>query len=309
MPATLDDLMNMMEKMRMEGEKTVKESDARTSALFRSLEGNITQEIKTVNVTLASHTASLTSLEARMSAVESENAAWPTPGGSLGSGAFSAPSTASGSKRTRLDDSWISSNYSNAFATSEKTNIARLSGFPHLYTKTDLIAWSKEILTNALPDSYTLDVQAGGAAKSARIVFETSEHCANAIEQLKNKELEWKDPDDGSIYPIYFKHDSAPELRRMGGLLSTAWKAFQKICSPIAESIGHSFTLVTDKKMGLLRMKLGHRVLTILTIDIPTTKGPAEVSLAEDTKGFPVWLDMSVLQKVVAMVKEDNSFA
>ena len=303
--------MDVMGKMRIDNECMVKDSNARTVALFRSFEGNITQEIQTVNVTLATHTASLTSLEARLSAVESENAAWPTPGASFaGSPAFSAPSTASGSasKRTRLDDSWISNNYSTAFATSEKTNVARLSGFPHLYTKTDLIAWSKEILTNALPDSYSLEVQAGGAAKSARIVFDTSEHCANAIEQLKNKDLEWKDPDDGSIYQIYFKHDSAPELRRMGGLLSTAWKAFQKICSPIAESIGHSFTLVTDKKMGLLRMKLGHRVLTILSIDIPTTKGPAEVSLAEDTKGFPVWLDMSVLQKVVTMIKEDKSF-
>ena len=306
MPATIDDLMNVLEKMRIDNEKTVKDSESRNSALFRSLEGNITQEIKSVNVTLATHTASITSLESRMSAIEAENAAWPSPGGSnfSGSPAFSAPSTSSGSKRTRLDDSWISSNYSTAFATSEKTNIARLSGFPHLYTKTDLIAWSKEILTNALPDSYTLDVQAGGATKSARIVFETSEHCANAIEQLKNKDLEWKDPDDGSIYPIYFKHDSAPELRRMGGLLSTAWKAFQKICSPIAESIGHSFSLVTDKKLGLLRMKLGHRVLTILSIDIPTTNGSAVVSPAEHMKGYPVWLDAAVMQKVIDIVKE-----
>ena len=94
----------------------------------------------------------------------------------------------------------------------------------------------------------------------------------------------------------------------MGGLLSIAWKAVNKVCSPIAESLGHKFALVTDKKLGMLRMKLGHRVFDILTTDLPTTNGTAVVTVAESKKGYPIWLDDAVMQKVIDIVKEDKSF-
>lgn len=308
--ASNDDIMALLKSMRSESETMLKESEGRTATALRTLTSNITTEISAVNVSLATHTASIVTIESRLMALETENASWPAPGASFGSTGYSAPSTSwsAGSKRRHLDDGSSYGNYANVYATSEKSNVARLSGFPHLYTKTDLVDWAKSILADALPSTYNIVVQAGGAAKSARIVFDTSAECADAVAHLANTSLEWKDPDDGVTHSIYFKHDSAPELRRMGGLLSTAWKAVQKVCGPLAESIGHSFDLVTDKKLGMLRMKLGHRVLTLLTIDLPSANGTATVTLAENKKGYPIWLDDAVLAKIVAIVQDDKSF-
>ena len=309
MSTSNDDLMTVLQSMRRENETMLKESEARTAATIRDLTGNISTEISAVNVTLTTHTASIITIESRLKALEIENANWLSPSAStIGSSGFSPPSNHS-AKRRMLDDSYSSgSNYSTVYATSEKSNVARLSGFPHLYTKTDLVDWAKSILADALPSTYNIVVQAGGAAKSARIVFDTSAECADAVAHLANTSLEWKDPDDGVTHSFSFKHDSAPELRRMGGLLSTAWKAVQKVCGPLAESTGHSLDLVTDKKLGMLRMKLGHRVLTLLTIDLPSANGTATVTLAENKKGYPIWLDDAVLAKIVAIVQDDKSF-
>jgi len=309
MSTSNDDLMTVLQSMRRENETMLKESEARTAATIRDLTGNISTEISAVNVTLTTHTASIITIESRLKALEIENANWPSPSAStIGSSGFSPPSNHS-AKRRMLDDSYSSgSNYSTVYATSEKSNVARLSGFPHLYTKTDLVDWAKTILAKALPDHYHLDVQAGGAAKSARIVFDTTQECADAVAHLANTTLKWTDPDDKVVHPLYFKHDSAPEIRRMGGLLSTGWKATNKVCGPLAESLGHKFDLVTNKQQGTLRMKIGHRIIDILTIDLPSTNGTATVTPAESRKGYPLWLDEAVMSKIMAIIREDKSF-
>ena len=74
----------MLKSMRHENETMLKESEGRNTAALRLLIGNITTEIIAVNVILTTHTASITSIETRLAAIEHESATWPTPSGLKG---------------------------------------------------------------------------------------------------------------------------------------------------------------------------------------------------------------------------------
>ena len=67
-------IMALLKSMRSESETMLKESEGRTATALRTLTSNITTEISAVNVSLATHTASIVTIESRLMALETENA-------------------------------------------------------------------------------------------------------------------------------------------------------------------------------------------------------------------------------------------
>lgn len=116
--------------------------------------------------------------------------------------------------------------------------IARLSGFPFKYGQADLVSWGREIMTSVRPtvsgpeESY--EVKAGGAARTAVVIFQSTAQCESAIEAAGALELVWEEPEDKTRHMLKLAHDSPPAVRRMGDLLSVAWSTSLSILQKAA---------------------------------------------------------------------------
>ena len=258
-------------------------------------------------------------VEAELEQLKAHTDAGPTSFGSSPQKrrcADSAASSQTGSSRASTTPS-MRSNFSSARASteaesywqgvsrgSEKTNVARLTGFPFKYGKDDLLRWGEEQLS-FMKDKFPYVLQAGGSAKSVRVEFGSSALCAEAIQYATTIDLKWMEDESDDVsecVSLRLTHDSSNELRNMGGLLSVAWRATSEAIGNIASDLDTSHTLITDRKAGKLMLVHRKRVSDLFYISPPIHGADAQIKVNPVNAGWPVWMTAEITAQIVSLV-------
>ncbi len=220
------------------------------------------------------------------------------------SSSLSAPSTAPSHKKARYDSRNRSS--SQARPEDETSNdTLRLSGFPHEYPRSIITAWAKLSLEAAVSTEVAnqLEYHSAGTARSvvvkcaskamAQTVFDAWQAC-------EDTSITFTEPDLGTGHLLKLGFDAPAHIRRIGGLISIIWEQLQPMLKASAK--GADYTLTADRFKGYLQVRLRHRVLKLIKVEL--FGDHADVMIDPKLEAdLPPWISMKMLQDAANAAK------
>ena len=166
-------------------------------------------------------------------------------------------------------------------------------------------------MLKALYSDYTGEIKyhAANGAFSIVVEFTTEEDTKIFLDRSKSVPLKWGEPGAplSDAQELRLDFDASPEIRKLGGLISVAWRATNaRILAAGNPAAGTK--LGTKREHGLLQLHSGVRLIDLFKITVPPLGRPTiELHIARSK--LPDWLPKETLEAIATEVRSSDDFA